>query len=65
MTKHKHDMGSGGHCVCPKCDRRVPHKDGVPCRYEHCPSCGAKMLREGSQHHQRLLSKRQVKPENS
>ena len=44
-------MGSGGNCVCPKCDMKLPHQRGVPCSEERCPDCGAKMVREGSEHH--------------
>jgi predicted amidophosphoribosyltransferase len=56
--EHKHEMGSGGNCICPKCDSRIPHRDGIPCREERCPECGAKMFREGSEHHRLLLEKR-------
>jgi hypothetical protein len=45
-------MGQGGNCVCPKCETKVPHRRGVRCQDEHCPECGSKMLREGSEHHQ-------------
>ena len=51
-------LGSGGHCVCPKCGGRFPHRTGVPCQDERCPTCGAKMLREGSSHHQLWEKKR-------
>lgn len=62
MTGHHHrDMGKGGSCVCPKCESQVPHRPGVPCREEHCPQCGAKMLREGSEHHRLWLAKRSKK----
>jgi NAD-dependent SIR2 family protein deacetylase len=57
-TTRRHDMGAGGYCVCPKCDNRIPHKDGEPCQQRHCPACGTKMLREGSHHHELLLKKR-------
>ena len=49
---HRHDMGAGGTCICPKCGEKIPHQDGIPCQDERCPGCGAKMLREGSHHHQ-------------
>jgi predicted amidophosphoribosyltransferase len=45
-------MGKGGNCVCPKCGRTTLHSRGVRCQDERCPECGAKMLREGSEHHQ-------------
>lgn len=53
----RHDMGAGGSCVCPKCDHRIPHQRGVPCQEERCPKCGAKLLREGSEHHRLFLAK--------
>jgi len=53
-------MGPGGNCVCPKCGEKIPHRRGVPCQEEQCPNCGAKMLREGSTHHQ--LSEEKGKP---
>ncbi len=61
MKKRRHDMGAGGFCICPKCDEKMNHKNGIPCQEEHCPECGAKMLREGSYHHNLLLEKRAKK----
>ena len=62
MAEHrKHVMGEGGHCVCPKCETTIPHSKGVRCQDEHCPECGAKMLREGSEHHQLFLKKKAEK----
>ena len=59
MTRERrHDMGVGGNCICPKCGEWMPHQRGVPCQEERCPKCGAKMLREGSYHHQLLKEKR-------
>jgi predicted amidophosphoribosyltransferase len=58
VVERRHDMGSGGECICPKCDIRIPHDDGIPCQDEHCPECGAKMLRVGSHHHELLKKKR-------
>jgi uncharacterized paraquat-inducible protein A len=60
MSQHnKHNMGAGGYCICPKCDFRAEHKNGVPCQQEHCPNCNAKLLREGSEHHQLFLKKKE------
>ncbi len=58
MKKRRHEMGEGGLCICPKCDEKITHSNGVPCQEEHCPECGAKMLREGSYDHNLLLEKR-------
>lgn len=58
--ERRHEMGSGGHCICPKCGRQMPHQSGVPCQEERCGLCGAKLLREGSYHHQ-MLKERQAK----
>ena len=53
----RHEMGSGGQCICTKCDVKIPHRQGVPCQDERCPQCGAKMLREGSHHHELFKEK--------
>ena len=60
MVERRHDMGVGGYCICPKCEEKIPHSRGIPCQDEHCPKCGAKMLREGSYHHD-LLEKKSAK----
>jgi len=49
--QRKYIMGRGGECICPKCEYRIAHRRWVPCQEEHCPKCGGKMLRVGSEHH--------------
>ena len=61
----RHEMGEGGYCVCPKCEKRTAHNEGIPCRDEKCPECGAKMLREGSYHHDLLVKKQKKRKKNS
>ncbi len=56
-TDKRHNMGSGGKCICPKCGTEISHQSGKPCQEEACPKCGAKMLREDSYHHQLLKNK--------
>lgn len=54
--KRNRDLGQGlgpsGHCVCVKCDYQTLHQAGTPCQDMRCPHCGAKLMREGSQHHE-------------
>ena len=57
----KQSLGPSGICVCPKCDREMPHEPGIPCRQMRCSKCRTKMLRKGSQHHQAIISKRKKK----
>jgi predicted amidophosphoribosyltransferase len=54
-------IGPNGFCVCPKCEVKIPHRAGTPCRDEKCPNCGAKMVREGSYHHQLIEEKKKKK----
>ena len=61
MTPGGHNMGAGGYCICPKCGERTNHRQGIPCQQDKCPKRGAKMLREGSEHHKLLLKKRAEK----
>jgi len=56
--ERRHDMGAIGDCICPKCGEKTPHHRGIPCQEEHCPQCGAKLLREGSYHHTLFLQKK-------
>lgn len=52
-----------GFCICPFCDMRIRHEPGRPCREDRCPSCGKKMVREGSYHHQLIIKKKGEKNE--
>lgn len=47
--EHRHSMGRPGICICPICEKTVSHEKGIPYQQIHCPSCGAMMLREGSE----------------
>jgi len=57
QNERRHELGSGGECICPRCEARVPHQRGVHCADEHCPLCGSRMLRVGSRHHELWLAK--------
>ncbi|MCZ7557265.1 MAG: DUF134 domain-containing protein [Bacteroidia bacterium] len=58
----KHHAGAAkAQCICPKCGVTVAHQRGIPCRETRCPACNTVMLREGSEHHQALLDKKQKK----
>lgn len=63
-VKHQHQgsgQGAQGYCICPKCETRLAHEAGLPCQSTLCPKCSSKMLREGSEHHQQWLSRREKK----
>ena len=64
-VQRRHDMGEGGNCMCPKCGEKIPHRSGIPCQEERCPECGAKMLREGSEHHRLWLEKQAKKQQKA
>ena len=55
--EYGHGRGAGGFCVCPKCNEKVPHRAGMPCREESCPKCGMRMMREGSDCHNKLMGR--------
>lgn len=57
-TQNPYGMGRGGFCICPKCSEKIPHRQGVPCQDERCQKCGAKMVREGSYHHNLIEKKK-------
>jgi len=46
------------YCICVHCGTRLPHAEGVPCRDSDCPTCGKKMMREGSYHYKLYISKK-------
>ena len=58
-AEERHHEGPDGYCICPRCETRLAHRQGVRCRDERCPRCGAKMLREGSEHHELWLRRHQ------
>jgi hypothetical protein len=58
--KATHEMGRGGKCVCPKCDKEISHSKGKPCMEEKCPECGSKMVRKDSFHHRKIKEKREA-----
>ena len=37
---------TNGYCICTRCNTKVAHVRGKPCREIQCPSCGARMVRE-------------------
>ncbi len=45
----KHGLGPKGFCKCPKCEYKVEHEAGKPCRELKCPKCDVTLIREGSQ----------------
>ena len=53
-------MGVSGSCLCPKCGRRFPHNQGVPCLNERCEDCGVALIREGSAHHEEISKRRRA-----
>ena len=57
-SSKKQIMGSGGYCVCPKCEIKIAHQSGVPCQEIRCTECNSKMMREGSHHHQLFINKK-------
>ncbi len=60
-VERRHEMGAGGYCICPKCNEKTLHRDGIPCQEERCSACGAKLLREGSKHHKLFQQKQEEK----
>jgi predicted nucleic-acid-binding Zn-ribbon protein len=58
MYGHKHGMGPVGRCICPKCGHTTAHQPGLPCQQQKCPKCGARMMREGSWHHNLVIEKK-------
>ena len=57
-------MEHPGFCICLKCNTKVPHQQGIPCRQKQYPKCGNTMVRENSYHHQLYIKKKGIKNEN-
>jgi uncharacterized protein len=55
---HQQKNEGTGFCICLHCNKKIPHRPGVPCRENDCPECGKKMIRENSYHHQLYLKKK-------
>ncbi len=64
-VRHRQSSISNGEtprfCICPKCETKETHKPGLPCQSARCPSCGSKMLKEGSENHSLWLNRRKQK----
>jgi len=58
---NKNSQKEKGYCICIKCNKRIAHTRGVPCRENKCPDCGKVMLREGGYHHRLYLEKKNKK----
>ncbi len=56
--KIKYEIGQGGFCICLKCEIRLEHIKGQPCRQRKCPQCGEKMYRENSYYHIQAKNKK-------
>ncbi len=54
---HTDSLQSLGYCVCPKCNTRIEHRAGVPCRNLICEKCGVSMIREGSAYFRQIKRK--------
>lgn len=39
-------FGTGGYCICAKCGKKIPHRQGVKCTTLRCPECDKPMIRE-------------------
>ena len=56
ISEQHYNMGAGGHYIGPKCDEMISHRNGTCCQDECCSKCGAKILSEGSHHHELLTT---------
>lgn len=59
--EHQKNLEEPGFCICLACNIKIPHKPGIPCRENQCPSCGKALIRENSYHHQLYLKKNEGK----
>lgn len=44
--KDRKGLGPDGYCVCPQCNYRIPHQQGISCSSLRCPNCGTNLKRE-------------------
>ena len=51
----EHQCTDSGACICVKCNTKIAHKSGNPCRKQLCPNCGQPMLKENNYHHKLYL----------
>lgn len=55
---YKPEANKKAYCICPKCNLRIEHKQGIPCANSLCPECNIRMMRENSINHQIVINKK-------